>query len=131
MPDPAGALRHARALLRPGGTLIVAVPKWDSWQRKLFGSRWYMLDTPRHLQHFTGDVLHSLARDAGFQRGRTRSSVTSTGLAVTLQYVLFERWRLRGPAREVFLSSAVALFPVAWLIGRPLGGDCVYLLAEV
>lgn len=130
MPDPADALRRAHALLVPGGCLIVAVPNWDSWQRRLFRSRWSHLDTPRHLQHFTPDALHMLARKAGFRRGRTRRSVSAVALPVTLQYVLFGRWRLHGSAREAFLAAAVALYPLAWMVSRPLGGDSLYLVAE-
>lgn len=131
MPDPAGALRKARALLRSPGALIVVVPDWDSWQRKVFGGHWAHIDVPRHLQHFTAEGLHRLAREAGFRRGRTRGSVSAHSLAVSLQYTLFGRWMLRGAAREAFLASAVVLYPLAWAVNRPLGGDCVYLVADV
>jgi SAM-dependent methyltransferase len=130
MPDPAGAVRRARELLRPGGFLIVSVPNWESWQRKIFAGRWAMVDVPRHLQHFTTDTLHHLARRAGFARGRTRQSISAYGLAVTLQYASFGRWKLRGTVREVFLATAIVTSPLFWLLTRPLGGDTLYLVAQ-
>ena len=50
--DPAEALAIAARLLRPGGLLAIAVPNFGSWHRRLFGSAWFQLDLPRHLQHF-------------------------------------------------------------------------------
>ena len=80
MPDPAGALAHARRLLRDGATLIVAVPNWDSWQRRRFGADWTPLDVPRHLTHFSPRALHLAARRAGFVNSRTRNYPTGIGL---------------------------------------------------
>jgi dihydrofolate synthase/folylpolyglutamate synthase len=46
-------VRRARALVRPGGLVLVSVPNFGSWQRRRFGSRWYHLDLPRHRTHFS------------------------------------------------------------------------------
>ena len=40
LPDPGGFLRAARALLRPGGRLVVQVPNLDCWQYRLLGRNW-------------------------------------------------------------------------------------------
>jgi SAM-dependent methyltransferase len=65
--DPHGALREARRLLRDGGRLVVAAPNLASWQARLLGSRWYHLDVPRHLFHFTPQTLERLLLETGFQ----------------------------------------------------------------
>jgi SAM-dependent methyltransferase len=70
--DPAGALRRARAWLRPGGTLVVAVPNRASWQASLGGDRWFHQDVPRHLTHFTPRGLSALLERCGFRTTRTR-----------------------------------------------------------
>jgi len=67
--DPVGVLRHCRRLLKPQGTLIVSVPNLESWQAKLFGSRWFHLDVPRHLVHFTPESLATTFARAGFDVG--------------------------------------------------------------
>lgn len=57
LPDPADALRSAADRLRHRGLLIVAVPNIGSLQARLFGSRWFARDLPRHLVHLTGPAL--------------------------------------------------------------------------
>jgi len=67
--DPVGILRDCRRLLRPQGTLIVSVPNLESWQAQLFGGRWFHLDVPRHLVHFTPESLATTLVRAGFDVG--------------------------------------------------------------
>ncbi len=70
-PDPAEALVRARALLRPGGVLAVAVPNFDSLQARLFGRHWFHLDLPRHYFHFGARSLQALLARHGFRVVRT------------------------------------------------------------
>lgn len=66
VPSPMATLRAALRLLRPGGRLLVAVPRFDSLQRSWFGPAWFPLDLPRHLTHFTRSSLERCVREAGF-----------------------------------------------------------------
>jgi SAM-dependent methyltransferase len=63
-PDVMGALAERLAC---GGTLVVAVPNFDSLQARVFGSSWFHLDVPRHLFHFTPFALTKLLRGCGLQ----------------------------------------------------------------
>jgi SAM-dependent methyltransferase len=65
--DPAAVLRGARAWLRPGGTLQLAVPDVESLESRLFGRRWFGLDLPRHLYHFAPATLGALLERSGFR----------------------------------------------------------------
>ena len=65
--DPREALGKAYQLLKSGGLLVVAVPNFDSLQAKIFRQRWYHLDAPRHLYHFTPRTLKMLLHEAGFK----------------------------------------------------------------
>ena len=64
---PVQALRHAAALVAPGGVLIVAVPNAASLQARLFGDRWLALDLPRHLVHISPPALLAKIEALGFR----------------------------------------------------------------
>jgi SAM-dependent methyltransferase len=67
--DPLEQLARARALVSDQGNVIVCVPNIASWQ-SLFGThRWFHLDVPRHLFHYSPSSLGSLANAAGLKVG--------------------------------------------------------------
>jgi hypothetical protein len=130
IPDPVGALRHSAALLRPGGRLYVAVPDWASWQRRAFGSRWFHLELPRHLQHFHSGALTRAVREASLQPGALRSTTSSAGLPGSIQYRLFGRCVATGPWLRPALALIAVLYPLTGTVGKLRGGDCLELIAE-
>jgi 2-polyprenyl-3-methyl-5-hydroxy-6-metoxy-1,4-benzoquinol methylase len=71
--DPAGMLRTARAMLKPGGSLWIDTPNVDSLGHRVFGASWLGLDPPRHLVLFTPASLGHLLAAAGFVVARTVS----------------------------------------------------------
>jgi SAM-dependent methyltransferase len=74
VPDPAAMLAELHALLRPGGTLHIGVPNWNSRMRRLFGSTWFALEPSRHLVMFTPRRLRRLVEDSGFTVERIATS---------------------------------------------------------
>ena len=54
-----------RGNLRTGGTLVMEVPNFSSWQSKWAGNRWLHLDVPRHISHFTPEILESVISESG------------------------------------------------------------------
>jgi 2-polyprenyl-3-methyl-5-hydroxy-6-metoxy-1,4-benzoquinol methylase len=64
---PAATVRDIARLLRPGGILLIAVPNFASPEARLGRSRWFHLDVPRHLVHFTPSTLGAMLTDAGFR----------------------------------------------------------------
>jgi SAM-dependent methyltransferase len=67
MRDPRRTLETIRSLLAEDGVVLIAVPDNGGWQARLFGTRWFHLDVPRHLFHFEQRSLETLLRSAGFQ----------------------------------------------------------------
>jgi SAM-dependent methyltransferase len=65
--DPPRSLRTARDLLRPGGRLIVEVPRLDSRTFEWFGDRWPGLQAPQHTVLFDRDRLVSMVHEAGLE----------------------------------------------------------------
>ncbi|MEX2195797.1 MAG: class I SAM-dependent methyltransferase [Thermoleophilaceae bacterium] len=130
VPDPVGALARAQALLRPGGRLAVVVPDWGSRQRRLFGSRWFHLDLPRHLQHFDAQALEEAARRAGLTPLGTGTNASASGLPGSVQYALAGRCVFTGGRLRPALLALMLLYPLTGLLGRASGGDWRWLLAE-
>jgi SAM-dependent methyltransferase len=127
---PLEALRRAAELLRPGGRLVVAVPDWGSWQRRVFRSRWFHLDLPRHLQHFTAHALDEIAKRSGLRQVEVRGATSAVGLPGTLQLLVFGRCVAGGRFLRPALLLTEVIYPLTALVGRIRGGDCLYLLAE-
>jgi SAM-dependent methyltransferase len=68
LPDPVADLGRVAAALRPGGVVLITVPHFGGAQARLFGSRWYHLDLPRHRVHFTRAGLRRALERSGFTR---------------------------------------------------------------
>jgi len=123
---PADALAAAAQLLRRGGMLIVSVPNFRSWQRRVFGSRWFQLDLPRHLQHFERSSLGALVQRVGLKPVAVSVSSMRPSLLLSLQYAFFGRQRIGG--RPFQLATWVFL-PVVALTDVVSEGDCLHLVA--
>jgi len=67
LPRPVESLKRIRALLKPGGTLVIAVPNLESIQARVFRGRWYHLEVPRHLYHYTPGALRRLLESIGLE----------------------------------------------------------------
>lgn len=53
VPDVENYIKQLRSLLKPNGTLIVAVPNFKSYDAFYYGKFWAAFDVPRHLSHFS------------------------------------------------------------------------------
>ena len=63
--DPADLLQEVVRILRPGGTLLVAVPNFGSLEARWGRAHWFHLDVPRHLNHFTPQTLRAMLEASG------------------------------------------------------------------
>jgi SAM-dependent methyltransferase len=63
--DPAQKIQKLRSILKPQGKLIIGVPNYASWQSRLSRQKWFHLDPPRHLYHFSLPALEILAEKSG------------------------------------------------------------------
>ncbi len=117
--DPLATLRKLRQLAHPETVLLIEVPNYDSWSRKVFGSCWAGYHTPRHTAVYTPQTLSALLENAGWQ-------VEAGGLSGTLGgYLLWWlSWREKWPTRwdstlerflPEFLLGQLLLSPLLWL----------------
>ncbi len=71
--EAAKVLRVSRRILRPGGVLLIKVPNFDCWNRRLVrGRRWCGFRFPDHVNYFTPRSLTDLVRAHGFEIARFR-----------------------------------------------------------
>ena len=110
--SPRLALQRCNQLLRPGGLLLVAVPKFDSWNRHALGNYWNNLQFPIHLHHFNQSVLERMVHDAGLRVREVRLSSRVLNLFYALrtmkQFHILERvfTRPQGTLSDVMLIVA-------------------------
>lgn len=65
--NPKEIIRRCTKHLSANGKIIIVVPNYNSWQRKLFNSDWFHLDPPRHLSHFDYKTLNHLIQETNLQ----------------------------------------------------------------
>jgi 2-polyprenyl-3-methyl-5-hydroxy-6-metoxy-1,4-benzoquinol methylase len=53
LPNLEESIHRISSLVRPGGTLVIAVPNFKSFDAKFYKSFWAAYDVPRHLWHFS------------------------------------------------------------------------------
>lgn len=65
--DPIDVLSRVRSKLKDDGLLLIRVPNINSWDFRLGKERWFHLDIPRHLYHYSPLTLSLLLSKAGFR----------------------------------------------------------------
>jgi SAM-dependent methyltransferase len=129
--DPVDGLMRARALLEPGGLLLIDVPNWACWQRRLlFGSRWHPLELPRHLQHFSPRALARLAAVLELEVRELGTSSNVPVVAYSLHYALFGGHMRQGWRLWLSYALGLAVFPLVLLGDRYGGGDVCFIVMQ-
>lgn len=131
VPDPMPVVARIRALLKPGGVLLMAVPNYASLNARLFRSRWYHLDAPRHLTLWTPRTLRRLLEAEGLEIERFSFDRATWGLLGSLQYAVFGG-NLTGLGRDRLRRSrilSVGLLPWTVLTGLLHVSDTVVVRA--
>jgi 2-polyprenyl-3-methyl-5-hydroxy-6-metoxy-1,4-benzoquinol methylase len=73
MPHPVQTIAEIARILKPGGKLLLEVPNLASWQARIGGGRWFHLDSPRHLYHFTPSQLEAIFIEHGLSLLKTET----------------------------------------------------------
>ncbi|GDY20456.1 SAM-dependent methyltransferase [Verrucomicrobiota bacterium] len=110
--DPAQVLRDCARLLRPDGTLFVGVPDVRSWEARIGGNKWFHLDVPRHVTHFSRPVLRDLLGRAGFAVLAESSVAPEYDLFSFVQTMLNRLGLRHNILYNALRSGAARLFPM-------------------
>ena len=60
VPDLEEQITHLKRLLKPNGTIVIAVPNFNSFDAKYYKQYWAGFDVPRHLWHFSKKAIQTL-----------------------------------------------------------------------
>lgn len=60
VPNLEHQIKELKRLLRPTGTILIAVPNFNSYDAKHYGKFWAAYDVPRHLWHFSKTAIRKL-----------------------------------------------------------------------
>jgi len=129
LPNPIETLHEVRRIIKPAGTLVIAVPNLASWQARLTRDHWFNLDLPRHLFHFTPAALGRALTESGFRLERLshfsfeqnpygwlQSGLTAAGGRWSTLYDQLRLAQARRPEALV-LAAAVAVMPACVALG--------------
>ncbi len=75
LPDLENHIARLSELLRPGGTIIIAVPNFNSYDAKHYKEFWAAYDVPRHLWHFSQISIQKLFASSNMDVVATRPLV--------------------------------------------------------
>ena len=65
--DPVSILKELKRKLQKGGSLLLALPNYDSYDNIYYKKEWAGYDVPRHLYHFNKKSVMFLSEKTGFQ----------------------------------------------------------------
>ena len=88
MNDPKGTMKRLTTLLARRGTMVVAVPNFQSIEARIFKQFWFHVDIPWHKFHFSRMSMDWLARECGLRIMRTHTLCIEQGVYGLLQSAL-------------------------------------------
>jgi 2-polyprenyl-3-methyl-5-hydroxy-6-metoxy-1,4-benzoquinol methylase len=59
-------MQMLQSLLREDGIIVLVTPNYGSWQRKLFGTKWFQFKPIEHINYFDRKSLQKLAKENSF-----------------------------------------------------------------
>ena len=63
VPDVQAQIAELKRLVKEGGTIIIAVPNFKSYDAQYYQNFWAAYDVPRHLWHFSKTAIKKLVED--------------------------------------------------------------------
>ncbi|MEP6684406.1 MAG: class I SAM-dependent methyltransferase [Parafilimonas sp.] len=112
------------SLLNDGGTLIIAVPNYTSYDANIYTDNWAAYDVPRHLYHFSPKSMHTLLINHKFK------SVQQKPMWFDSFYVslLSEKYATKkNNFFKAFINGAISNFKT---FGKPENGSSIIYISK-
>ncbi|MFH1045761.1 MAG: class I SAM-dependent methyltransferase [Candidatus Omnitrophota bacterium] len=110
MPDPLKTLSWVREHLAAAGTAILSFPNFASLEARMLRQRWFALELPRHLFHFTPNAVKTLALHSKMKLRKIKYIYSSFFLKSFFDERLKKRPKLPILKKRVFAPFEVALY---------------------
>lgn len=126
VPSPRHTLQEIHRILKPNAFLAFSVPNAGSWEFSIFRERWFALQAPTHLTHFTPATATALLGRTGFTVEQIWYQVNIDNILASTGYTLHDvtgfiriaNWLADFPNNNSFITRFVVrpfLQPVAWV----------------
>jgi SAM-dependent methyltransferase len=118
-------IREINRLLKPGGTVVIALPNKNSYDADHFREYWAAWDVPRHVWHFNPDTLGFLFESRGFKM----YDIVPLRLDVFYISILSEKYRGN---KLAFLTGIMKgfLFALKALFNKKKTSSLIYILRK-
>lgn len=104
LPDINNDLEKCASMLDDNGILVLVTPNVDSFQRKLFGPRWFQFKPQEHIYYFSPATLSRLAGKHGF----APVHLSGSGQFADLEFLHNRLAKYRFPMLDKLLRWAAA-----------------------
>lgn len=120
--DPINSLKKLRNWAKPGAWLALSVPNAGSLEFTVFKDKWYALQLPTHLHHFTPQTLEKVLQAGGWKLEKVFHQRVLSNLIASTGYLLRSTgFNTLGQKLVDFPEHAgrwhQMLYPLAWLLG--------------
>ncbi|MEW6202162.1 MAG: class I SAM-dependent methyltransferase, partial [bacterium] len=86
--EPVGTLNEIHRILKRDGAVIMSLPNFESFERRLFGKVWFAIDAPRHLYHYSPSTIKQMLKKTGFGAERVMFATTATAFINSARFVM-------------------------------------------
>ena len=119
--DPIHGLTKLHQCSKPGGWLVMSVPNAGSFEFKLFNDKWYALQLPTHLFHYTPQSIEQVLKASGWSLVKIHHQRVLGNIFASIGYVLKNKgYKKLGEKLISFPENSgrwnQLLYPLAWFL---------------
>ncbi len=115
--DPIACLKKLRVWAKPNAWLALSVPNAGSIEFRIFRDKWYALQLPTHLYHYTPTTIETVLSSAGWTLEKIHHQRVLNNLFVSIGYVLQSKGYSKLGQKFIEFPAHAALW---WYILYPL-----------
>ncbi len=118
---PIDGLKKLREWAKPGAWLVLSIPNAMSLEFRLFKDKWYALQLPTHLHHFTSSTLEKVLSASGWKLEKVHHQRVLSNLIASTGCVLRDNGYIKLGQKFIEFPNksgwmVYALYPLAWLL---------------